>query len=100
MLEQLQPGLIALLILAGALKLFATIRSFIAVVRQRLFSGRVLAVLTCLWLATATLFVSFAPMLWTATTLSKVFILLALVWLWPSGELFQSVVNLSRNRHR
>lgn len=100
LLEQMQPGLLLLLILAGALKLVATIRSFATVVRQRLFSRRVLAVLTCLWLATAILFTGFAAVLWTATTLATFFILLALVWLGPAGELFQSIPNLSRNRHR
>lgn len=52
------------------------------------------------WLATAVLLGAFAAVLWMNGILPKPLILLALVWFWPAGELFQSVVHLARNRHR
>jgi hypothetical protein len=100
LLEQVQSGLIMLLALAAAMKLIATIRSFAIAARHQLLSPRMLTALTSIWLATATVLGAFAAVLWTETALPKPLILLALVWLWPAGELFQGVVNLAGNRHR
>jgi hypothetical protein len=82
------------------LKFIGTVRSFVTVARRRLLPSPTLKVLTGLWLLSAASFSCFAALLWMHSPLPKPLLLLALVWIWPAGELFQSVINLSTNRHR
>lgn len=99
-LEKARPWLLVIIGFAFMLKFIDTVRPFVTVTRRKLLPSSTLKVLVGLWLLSAVSFSGFAALLWMHSPLPKPLLLLALVWLWPAGELFQSVINLSANRHR
>jgi hypothetical protein len=99
-LEKVRFALLLLIAVGFVLKFIDTVRSFVAVMRAGLLPISTLRLLSGLWFLIVASFAGFAALLWLHSPVPKPLLLLALVWIWPAGELFRCVINLSANRHR